>query len=37
MSSELKCPLQVQHLCKYYPSFRLEDVSFRLEPGTITG
>ena len=37
MSSELKCPLQVQHLCKYYPAFRLEDVSFRLEPGTITG
>ncbi len=37
MSNELNAPLQVQRLCKYYPAFRLEDVSFRLEPGTITG
>ena len=29
--------LEVQGLCKAYPGFRLEDVSFRLEPGTITG
>ena len=29
--------LEVNHLCKYYPSFALEDVSFSLEPGKITG
>ncbi|MCR5296859.1 MAG: ABC transporter ATP-binding protein [Clostridiales bacterium] len=30
-------PLAVEGLCKNYPAFRLEDVSFRLTPGTITG
>ena len=33
----MKSPLTVQGLCKTYPAFRLEDVSFRLVPGTITG
>jgi ABC-2 type transport system ATP-binding protein len=33
----MKSPLTVQGLCKYYPAFRLEDVSFRLVPGSITG
>ena len=37
MDSEMKSPLAVQELCKTYPAFRLEDVSFRLVPGTITG
>ena len=37
MDSEMKSPLTVQELCKYYPAFRLEDVSFSLTPGTITG
>ena len=37
MDSEMKSPLTVQGLCKYYPAFRLEDVSFSLTPGTITG
>ncbi len=37
MAFELKHPLEVQGLCKYYPAFRLEDVSFSLVPGTITG
>ena len=37
MVSEMKSPLTVQGLCKYYPAFRLEDVSFRLVPGSITG
>ena len=37
MDYEMKNPLSVQGLCKYYPAFRLEDVSFRLVPGTITG
>ena len=37
MDSEKTAPLEVRGLCKYYPGFRLEDVSFRLEPGTITG
>jgi len=37
MGSEIKTPLEVQGLCKFYPAFRLEKVSFRLEPGTITG
>ena len=37
MDNEMKSPLAVQGLCKYYPAFRLEDVSFRLVPGTITG
>lgn len=27
----------VQHLCKSYPAFSLRDVSFQLEPGSITG
>lgn len=30
-------PLQVQGLCKAYPSFRLQDVTFSLRPGKITG
>ena len=30
-------PLEIQGLCKNYPAFRLEDVSFRLVPGSITG
>ena len=29
--------LKVQGLCKTYPKFRLEDVSFRLEKGRIMG
>ena len=37
MDYEMKNPLTVQGLCKYYPAFRLEDVSFSLVPGTITG
>ena len=37
MVAEMKNPLVVQGLCKYYPAFRLENVSFRLVPGTITG
>lgn len=30
-------PLTVKGLCKRYPSFTLQDVSFSLEPGKITG
>ena len=30
-------PLEVRGLCKHYPGFELKDVSFALEPGTITG
>jgi len=37
MAIEMKSPLTVQGLCKYYPAFRLENVSFSLIPGTITG
>ena len=37
MDYKMMDPLTVQGLCKYYPAFRLEDVSFRLIPGTITG
>ena len=37
MVTEKNIPLAVQGLSKTYPGFRLEDVSFRLEPGTITG
>ena len=37
MVSEKKTPLAVQGLCKYYPAFRLENVSFTLEAGAITG
>lgn len=29
--------LQVEGLCKHYPSFDLRDVSFSIEPGSITG
>ncbi|MBR1810863.1 MAG: ABC transporter ATP-binding protein [Clostridia bacterium] len=29
--------LEVENLCKFYPSFRLEGVSFTLRAGTITG
>ena len=28
---------EVRHLCKEYPGFSLRDVTFSLEPGTITG
>ena len=37
MASEMKTPLTVQGLWKNYPAFQLEDVSFSLVPGTITG
>ena len=37
MDSEMRTPLSVQGLCKTYPAFRLEDMSFSLVPGTITG
>jgi len=37
MVSEMKSPLEVRGLCKYYPAFRLQDVSFSLVPGSITG
>ena len=37
MTQKNKAPLSVQGLCKYYDSFRLEDVSFTLKEGTITG
>ena len=29
--------LTVRGLCKTYPAFRLEDVSFSVAPGSITG
>ena len=37
MASEMKTPLTVQGLSKNYSAFQLEDVSFSLVPGTITG
>ena len=37
MACEMKSPLKVQGLRKEYPSFRLQDVSFELVPGSITG
>ena len=37
MDYETGTPLEIQGLCKSYPAFRLEDVSFRLIPGSITG
>ena len=37
MDYEMKSPLEVRGLCKHYPAFKLEDVSFSLVPGTITG
>ena len=37
MVSERKSPLTVQGLCKESPAFKLQDVSFSLVPGTITG
>ena len=37
MDYEMKSPLEVRGLCKLYPAFKLEDVSFSLVPGTITG
>ena len=37
MDSEMRSPLTVQGLCKNYPAFRLENVSFSLTPGTIIG
>lgn len=30
-------PLEIHHLCKFYPAFRLEDVSFSVEQGEIMG
>ena len=37
MDTERNHPLTVRGLCKNYPAFRLEDVSFTLEAGAITG
>lgn len=37
MTRHEKSVLEVKNLCKHYPTFDLEDVSFTLEPGTITG
>ena len=37
MDSEMKSPLEVRGLSKNYPAFRLQDVSFSLVPGSITG
>ena len=37
MGSEMRSPLTVQGLCKNYPAFKLDNVSFSLTPGTITG
>ena len=37
MDSEKRSPLTVQGLCKNYPAFKLDNVSFSLTPGTITG
>ena len=37
MDFDLKKPLTVQGLCKRYPAFQLQDVSFSLEPGCVTG
>lgn len=37
MTGKAEAPLSVKGLCKRYPSFELKDVSFDLQPGTITG
>ena len=37
MASEIQSPLEVRGLTKEYPAFTLRDVSFSLEPGSITG
>ena len=37
MAERNNAPLEVRGLCKYYEGFRLEDVSFALEKGTVTG
>ena len=37
MAFEMRTPLTVQGLCKNYPAFQLENGSFSLVPGTITG
>ena len=37
MENKKMSPLSVKGLCKNYPEFQLKDVSFSLEPGTITG
>ena len=37
MDSEKKSPLAVKGLCKNYPAFRLDNLSFSLTNGTITG
>ena len=37
MASEIKSPLEVRGLVKNYPAFTLQDVSFSLVPGSITG
>ena len=33
----MSLPLTVKGLCKVYPGFTLEDVSFSLAPGRVTG
>lgn len=37
MDFDKTCPLSVRRLCKNYPSFRLDSISFSLKSGTITG
>jgi ABC-2 type transport system ATP-binding protein len=37
MMSQTQWPLSVRNLCKTYPEFRLENLSFDLRPGLITG
>ena len=37
MASDIKSPLEVRGLTKNYPAFTLQDVSFSLVPGSITG
>ncbi len=37
MAEKNNAPLSVRGLCKYYEGFRLEDVNFELEKGTVTG
>ncbi len=37
MASEIRSPLEVRGLIKKYPAFTLQEVSFSLVPGSITG
>ncbi len=37
MASEIRSPLEVRGLTKKYPAFMLQEVSFSLVPGSITG